>query len=156
MIRRNGLGATEFQEQCALYDWCKSLEGMVPALQMFMAHPNGGVRPARFDAKGKRFSPEGQRMQSMGVKAGFPDISIHVPVRDAAGRLFHALFIELKIEAGRASEKQQAWCNALRARGYRAEIVVGWVRAARLIVQYLDPTLTERERRVLSAAIPMS
>lgn len=151
MIRRNGLGASEFEEQCALADWCKTLEGMVPALQMFMAHPNGGVRPAKFNSKGGRYSPEGQRMQRMGVKAGFPDVSLHVPVSP-----WHGLFIELKIEDGRASEKQLAWQKQLRARGYRAEIRVGWVRSARLIVEYLDPALTDRERRALHSAIPMS
>lgn len=159
MIRRNTVEATEYEEQCALADWCATMEGRVPALAMFSANPNGGVRPAKFrigkDGKPVRFSPEGQRLKRMGVKAGFPDILLLHPSRDIHGLAVHGLAIELKIDDGEASKEQREWIKRLRMRRYRAEIVVGWVRAARLIVEYLSPVLTETERNCLHSAIPM-
>lgn len=82
-----------------------------------------------------------------------PSVTLYVPVRDETQKLWHALCIELR---DRAIESRSDWRHGFRARSYRAEICIGWVRAARLIVEYLTPALTERERKALHAAIPMS
>lgn len=146
----------ETQEQIQLWSWVQSMQGMVPALTMFAANPNGGVRPKKYrkDKKtGKlvRYSPEGQRLKAMGVQAGFPDIQLLVPIQP-----YHGLFIELKAPGGDTRDNQLEWQARLRSWRYKAEIIEGWVRAAREIVIYLEPMLTDRERKNLHAAIPMS
>lgn len=90
---------------------------------LWTAIPNGG----------KRSAITGAILKAEGVKAGFPDVAILEPFHiwgeaKACGfvsRSFHfsGVFIELKNgKAGRVSPAQKEWIEALRKRGYRAEV----------------------------------
>jgi hypothetical protein len=82
---------------------------------------------------GRRSPGEAGKMKASGQRKGVLDIEVMVP-RDG----FHALFIELKPErSGRASPEQSARIARLRARGYRAEVIHGWLPAATLLCSYL-------------------
>lgn len=66
---------------------------------------------------GKRGALEAMRFQRMGTTAGWPDLQIPVPSGS-----FHGLFIELKSEKGRLTDKQEAMIEKLRRYGYRVEV----------------------------------
>ena len=119
-------------EQKQLWQWVREHQARVPALTMF----------AMTSARDKPSADAWPLQHS--------NCSLMVP----SGRM-HGLFIDLKANVGAEPLRHNDWRDPFRRRGYRAEIVVGWVLAARLIAEYLEPTLTERERRALHASIPM-
>ena len=117
----------EDKEQAALFAWAAVMEKQYPELGLMFAIPNGGKRPPRTAAK----------MKATGVKAGVPDIFLPVP-----RGMYFGFFVELKAiypdgREGRVSDKQEAWVEALRARGYKVEVIAGWQNAADQIESYL-------------------
>jgi hypothetical protein len=62
---------------------------------------------------GARDKVTGARMKAEGARAGVPDIFVAVPARGK-----HGLFIEMKVEGGRLSQKQKEWRERLLAQGY--------------------------------------
>ena len=120
---RHAEGATEDQEQIALFRWLDLESAKHPELQLCFHIANGGYRTPI----------EAARFKAMGVKAGVPDIFLPV----ARGG-FHGLFIELKrANGGRLSDAQRGWLEALRRCGYYAVMCHGWEAAREEIVQYL-------------------
>jgi hypothetical protein len=113
-------GPTEHEHQVAIFDWIETAKNRVPELGLLFAIPNGGSRSFRKDAKGRRFSPEGQRMKKEGVRSGVPDLMLPV-----ARRGYHGLFIEMKRSGGKASEAQLMWKAWLTEQGYLSLICVG-------------------------------
>lgn len=93
-----------------------------------VAIPNGGKRNAK----------EGARFKKQGVRAGFPDLFLFVPVGKYAG-----LAIEMKkpIVKGQSkpsvSESQQKWISRLTETGYLAVVCYGWDVAKDTIIDYL-------------------
>ncbi len=77
---------SEFQEQCALFQWAAIEAKHYPVLDLLFAIPNGGSR---------RDAIEGANLKRSGVKAGIPDIFL-----PAANKGRHGLFIELKSRGG--------------------------------------------------------
>lgn len=100
----------------------------------------------RFDMAGLNLSKAQAGMnKAIQYGKGYPDLFIAQASKD--GR-FHALFIELKPEGTKILNKslqpatphlaeQYEMIIALRERGYKAEICVGWDQAQSVIDQYL-------------------
>jgi hypothetical protein len=73
------------------------------------------------------------RFKAMGYRAGTPDIMIFEPRGGFCG-----LFIEMKVrKGGRVSEEQEAFIEALRARGYFAFVAFGADEAKKTIDAYM-------------------
>lgn len=115
MARRN----IEDQEQIAYFQW---LQRQHPNIFDMAIHvPNGG----------KRSKAEGGIFKAMGVKKGFPDIAIFMPVQE-----YHGLMIEMKAPKGKPTAEQIDWGDRLKERGYEWVICYGWQEAARATNAY--------------------
>ncbi|MES9947195.1 MAG: VRR-NUC domain-containing protein [Candidatus Thiodiazotropha sp.] len=136
--KRTRNGATEHQEQAALFRWATFAQARWPELGLLHAIPNGGQRNKIVAA----------RLKAEGVRPGVPDLCLPV----ARGR-WHGLYIELKALGGRPSKAQRQWIRALRRQGYRAELCVGWTGARRMIEDYLN-TGVEAGRRTAVETLP--
>lgn len=80
-----------------------------PECAMLLHHsPNGGKRNAK----------EAARFKAMGVRAGFPDLVLHI----ASGG-YNGLFIELKTDKGRQTEHQKEQQALLEKQNYRYVVV---------------------------------
>lgn len=114
----------EHDEQAALFAWAATNEDIRPELAMLIAMPNGGYRPMATAAK----------LKAEGVKAGYPDILMDVPL----GR-YHGLRIELKRadRSNHATDAQTEWIARLRHYGYMAVVAYGCDEAKRVIMAYL-------------------
>jgi hypothetical protein len=99
----------EFENHCVLADICR--RWLNPGWR-FTHIPNGEHREHRIDAKGRRYSPSGQRLQRMGVTPGWPDFMFVGPAR--------AMFwLELKrARKGRVSEDQSDIADFLEQCGF--------------------------------------
>lgn len=118
----------EHQEQVALINWARLNSVRAPELALLFAVPNGGDRHPAVAAK----------LAAEGVQPGVPDLCLPV-----ARQGYYGMYIELKAPGGEASEAQEEWIAALRAQGYWAEVIEGWVAAARKICLYLGFELRE-------------
>ncbi len=80
---------------------------------------------------GKRSGKQGQMMLAEGLKPGYPDVTI-----DEAKGMYHGFRLELKMDKNKPSEKQVAYHQTLRKRGYW--VVVAWEfdAAMRAILDY--------------------
>ncbi len=92
-----------------------------PELSVIYANPNGGLRDMGTAIK----------LKAEGVKKGIPDLFLPL-----AKNGYHGLFIEMKIEGGRASKEQKEWIEKLNANGYRAVICVGYKTAIEELKNY--------------------
>lgn len=83
--------------------------------------------------EGNRSRAHAQQLQSMGMRAGTPDLFLAVP-RDGFG----GLWIEMKRTQGYSvSPAQRSMIAALQAAGYRAEIAIGATMGMQIINDYL-------------------
>ena len=123
---------TEHQEQVAVINWARVHEFKWPELKLLHAVPNGGLRRATTNAKGKRYSLEAQRLRNEGVSPGLPDLDLPV-----ARRGFHGLRIEMKALDGRASKDQRWWIEQLSQQGYLAVVKFGAEAAIKCLEWYL-------------------
>jgi hypothetical protein len=99
----------EFESHCFVADMCKR---WIKPHWKFTHIPNGEVREHRFDAKGRRYSPSGQRLQRMGLTPGWPDFIF-------VGPHCAVFWLELKRERrGRISEDQSDIAAHLMACGF--------------------------------------
>lgn len=95
-----------------------------PKMAALLHHsPNGGKRNLR----------EAARFKRMGVRAGYPDLTLHV----ARGR-WHGLFVEMKTDRGRLSPEQEEQRTALVAEGYRYEVARSEAGFLELMDEYLS------------------
>ena len=123
MITPEQLAASgsEDGEQLALFQWI-ALSGH-KELRWLHHSPNGGSRNKR----------EGAKFKAMGVKRGFPDLTLPLPCRQYAG-----LFIELKkVKGGVTSNEQVDWIMYLNSAGYYATVCKGWLEAKSCLEWYL-------------------
>lgn len=126
----------EHDEQAALVQWAAlaarhAVDGMepVPALAGLFAIPNGGHRHEAVAAAMKR----------EGVKAGVPDLCLPVAVRHArTGRVYGALWIEMKTTTGRLSRPQQVWRRFLTGHGQAYALCRSFEEARTVILAYLS------------------
>lgn len=80
---------------------------------------------------GKRDLVTASRMKAEGARAGVPDIFVAVPAHGKCG-----LFIEMKIEGGRTSEKQKVWIERLQRQGYGVAVAYGATDALGVLARY--------------------
>lgn len=113
----------ETDEQVRVVDWVDLTLPLLPALEMFFAVPNGGVRPTKTAG----------RLRAEGVKAGVPDMYLDFPVAP-----FHGLRIELKRRiGGRLSADQAAWGERYVRHNYAWHVCRGADEAVAAICNYL-------------------
>jgi len=101
-------------------------EGLVyayPELAGLFAIPNGGDRDVRV----------GVRLKAEGVKRGVPDFCLPVPKGG-----YHALYIEVKAEGGKASAEQIEWQEWLQAQGNKAVIATGQKEVLDVLIAYCE------------------
>jgi hypothetical protein len=90
--------------------------------KLIFAIPNGGLRNIKVAMK----------LKAEGVKAGVLDICIPEPHNG-----YHGLFIEMKHSKGaNPTDLQQAWIDALNARGYKAICCKGFEAACKAVKEY--------------------
>lgn len=106
----------EAYEQIAVVDYCEYRH--IPMFHI----PNGGSRNKR----------EAKNLKRQGVKAGVPDLFFPV-----AKRGYHGLFIEMKSETGRPTDKQREWLDLLNAKGYKAVVCHGFDEAKERLDWYM-------------------
>ena len=113
----------ESDEQQALFQWAKLMQGQHPELSLLHSIPNGG----------KRNVIEAARMKREGVKAGVSDVFLPV----ARGK-YHGLYIELKVGENKTSSDQKWWIAQTTKQGYCSTVCYGWVEAKGVIEEYLE------------------
>ena len=114
---------SEAQEQKVIFEWAEWNKNKYPELEMLMHTVNEGKRTPRMGAELKR----------MGMKRGFPDISLLVP-----NKKYHGLFIELKADkTKRLTKEQKEWLDKLNKYGYKAVRCNGSDEAIQVIKEYL-------------------
>ena len=97
------------------------------------AIPNGGSR-RKIVKKG--ISLEAIRMKREGVRAGFPNLQLTVPMMP-----YHGLFVEMKRVDGVPSDvkpAQKEWHERLIKDGYAVAVAFGALEAIKIIVDYLN------------------
>ena len=120
---------SEQEEQEAVIDWARIMEGQYHELALLFHVPNGGDRPIQ----------AGVAMKRAGTKAGVPDLVMCCKRRTPDGRHYGALFIELKRanHSNGPSPAQEWWIDQLRAQGYMAIVAYGADEAIEAIEHYL-------------------
>ena len=113
-------GPSEDAIQIALIDWiCLAHPDAAPWLHH---SPNGGLRGPVTAA----------RLKAMGVRRGFPDLTLWLP---RGG--FHGLAIELKVGRNRATAEQIDWLDHMASIGWLAVCCTGFDAARQTIEDYL-------------------
>lgn len=114
---------SEHGHQRAFFGWLNyvSFRGLYPLAGLCYAVPNGG----------KRDPATAARLKAEGVKAGVPDVVYPVP-----RQRFASLYMELKVDKGRASEVQEWWHAQLRACGHAVAVCWGWQAARQCFLDY--------------------
>jgi len=113
---------SEHDEQVALFQWARLHEQYYPELALMYANPLGGKRPRRTAA----------RMRAEGQKAGIPDITLPVAMKD-----YNGLYIEMKFGTNTPTKKQAWWIDRLRGEGYCVHVCWGWESARDVLLDYL-------------------
>lgn len=82
---------------------------------------------------GSRHIGEALKFRRMGVKKGYPDITIPI-----ARKAYHGLYIELKrVSGGVLSDEQRVWLRKLAREGNLAVRANGFLEAKKIIEDYL-------------------
>jgi len=93
--------------QILCMEWVDLNVRVYPALKWLQHTPNGG----------KRTAAEAGRLKAMGVKSGFPDLTLHKRTGLWAGAA-----IEMKAEKGKPTTDQIEWLQHFRNEGYMTAI----------------------------------
>jgi hypothetical protein len=129
----------ESKQQELLFEWMELIrvpvegptpEGeWLPLSTIAFAVPNG-VSIAGTEAQRARYMAA---LKRQGFRTGVSDIVIPYP-----RGTYHGLFVELKRDKHSVvSKDQKDWRLLMRRLGYRAEIVIGWDEARRIITEYV-------------------
>lgn len=120
---------SEDSHQKAILCWAALNFNLYPDLRWLHHSPNGGFRNKR----------EAAKLKAMGVKPGYPDLTLLLP------RLpFHGLLIELKVPAlklkknGGAQPEQIQWGLYLQSNNYGYKLCHGWIDARDTLINYLE------------------
>lgn len=123
----------EHDEQALVIAWAEREAALYPELNLLFAVPNGAKLPYAKDRRGRRYSPQAQKLKKEGLRAGVPDLCLPV-----ARQGFHGLFIEMKIGKNKPSAAQVAFLDELARQGYYATVCWGAVDAIAAIRAYLE------------------
>jgi hypothetical protein len=123
---------SEHDEQVALFQWLRLLEGRHPELGLCFAIPNGAALAAR-SSKAKRFSLQATKLKAEGMKPGVPDLFLPV-----ARKGYHGVFIEMKFGRNKPKEHQAVFLTRLQEQGYLTAVCWSAEEARDLICEYLE------------------
>lgn len=115
------ISPSEDQIQIELLEWLR------------LAHPEAWARTHHSPNGGHRSPVTAARLKNLGVRRGFPDLTLWLP---RGG--FHGLAVELKVGCNRATPEQADWIEHLQAIGWCAEVCTGFDAAQRRFVDYLS------------------
>ena len=117
---------SEHEEQTAIFEWAKYMQGKYPQLS-FMFSTLNGIRLTIGQAK---------KAKRAGNKKGISDICFPWNNGKYAG-----LWIELKASKGRPTKEQKEFIEFMNQQGHYAEVVVGSLKSIELIKKYLNNQL---------------
>lgn len=135
---------TEHDIQAALITWADLVsKNEHPDLAWLFAIPNGAKLPylktTGKNGRERRFSPEAQRLNAEGLRAGVPDLCLPVPRGE-----FHGLYLEMKSSNGKIRPEQAGWIDFLRTQGYYVVVAWDFDQAQSVLVNYLSLPLPQR------------
>lgn len=122
---------SEHLHQASVVQWAHLNRHKWPELRWLYAVPNGGLRHKAIAGQ----------LKAEGAKKGVPDL-----ILPAARGGYHGLYIEMKApahratkaRAGRESDEQAEWREALTAEGYCSVVAVGYDRAVEWLQWYCE------------------
>lgn len=106
----------ELQEQIAVVEYCDLKR--IPIVHI--------------TNEGKRSKAMGAMLKRAGLRKGFPDLFVPIPINSA-----HGLFIELKVGKNKPTPDQKEWISLLNCQGYVAKVCYGFDEAINTINTYL-------------------
>ena len=118
---------TESKHAQALFSWSKRQRGQLPGIELLVHVPNGG----------RRNRIEAARMKGEGVRKGFPDYLLPVPIGPFAGSVF-----ELKTPGNYPTPEQRWWFAHLRRQSFLTFCAWDWLAASEFIRRYLQGQIT--------------
>ena len=128
---------SEHQEQVALFNFLRTMEGQHPMLKWIHSVPNGGHR-AMTTAK---------KMKAEGVKAGVLDVFVPATKWKIIGvgfkKYLPGLYIEMKFGKNTMTDNQHEFADFVTEQGYLVKVCYTWIDAAKEIFDYLDLELPE-------------
>ena len=113
-------GPSEDAIQMALLEWLRLYDRR--AWELTVHTPNGGARSA----------VTGARLKALGVRRGFPDLTLWLP---RGG--FHGLAVELKAGRNKMTPEQADWLAHMNSAGWMAVCCVGLDAARDTFASYL-------------------
>lgn len=116
---------SELSEQISIFDWAEWYGLKDPRVKLLAHIPN----------EGKRSPKTGALLKRSGMKPGFPDMILPVPIDK-----YHGLFIELKDGKKKPNDNQTVWLTELSRQGYMCYVAYSGMAAINLIIDYLDGT----------------
>jgi hypothetical protein len=102
-------------------------------MEFVFAIPNGAKLPYKKTRGGKRYSKEAVWLLKEGLLAGVSDMFI-----PAARGIYHGLFIEMKANTNKPTEKQKWFINGIRPFGYAAVVTWGADQAIEATEAYMS------------------
>ena len=114
---------SEHEEQVAVFNWIVLMSQKYPGLENAFAIPNGGHRHKATAA----------RLKAEGVRAGVPDILIPV-----ARKIYHGLFVEMKVKGRYPTPKQLDFMAALSEQGYLCRVCHNVVEFIEVVEDYYE------------------
>jgi hypothetical protein len=108
--------AMKYHEQTLQIQCVQWFDSQYPKLTQLLFHiPNQGVRAAAKKGKnGKWYSPEGQRLKLMGLRAGVCDLFLTIPRGE-----YHGFYLEAKYGTGKLTPEQIKFRNSVEKLGYK-------------------------------------
>jgi hypothetical protein len=116
------LSPSEYQEQCALFDWVDAHTQLYPRLHMMFATLNGLRLPIGLAVKAKR----------QGNRKGVPDVFLMCPSRG-----YSALVFEMKVKPNKLTDQQKEWMEHAHCNGYYTSVCYSADEAIELVKWYL-------------------
>jgi hypothetical protein len=114
--------ASEYQEQCALFDWVDAHLHLHPELKMMFATLNGLRLPIGLAMKAKK----------QGNRKGVPDVFLMSPRQG-----FHGLVFEMKVKPNKLTKEQEEWMKIASVYGYCTGVCYSVDEAIELVKSYL-------------------
>jgi len=125
------LKASEHEHQATVFEWAGLQETRWPVLKLLHSIPNGGGRG--ITKAGKRLPPLiAVKLKREGLRPGIPDIHLPAPRGPFCG-----LYIEMKAEDGKVSDKQKEMIPLLRAEGNFVRVCYSSREAIKIILDYI-------------------
>jgi hypothetical protein len=113
---------SEYDHQCALFDWFSLHETRIPELKYIFATANGIRVTIGVAAKMKR----------SGMKKGVVDVFVSIPAQG-----YHGFYFDMKVKGNSLTVDQRLWLAAMQGYGYKTGTFYTWWDAAAAVLDYL-------------------